>query len=43
MPRPEATVLHVDLDAFFVSMELVRRPELRGLPVIVAAAAGAAL
>ena len=29
------SVLHVDLDAFFVAMELLRRPELVGLPVIV--------
>ena len=29
-------VAHLDLDAFFVSVELLRRPELKGLPVIVA-------
>jgi DNA polymerase-4 len=35
-----ATMLHIDMDAFFASVELLDHPELRGQPVIIGHAGG---
>ncbi len=35
MSSPQRIIAHFDLDTFFVSVELLKQPELRGLPVYV--------
>jgi len=35
MPEPQRRIAHLDMDAFYASVELLRYPELRGLPVVI--------
>ena len=35
MNAPQRRIAHLDMDAFYASVELLRYPELRSLPVVI--------
>jgi len=40
MPDSERLIIHVDMDAFYASIEMRDNPQYRGLPVVVGASPG---